>query len=283
MRSWKWYKRLKAQASAADLLALSSHSNPEIRCYAFLALAARRADQTYQVLLGHLKDTAYVTFVEYDVGWKTMVGDVFFNIVKDGMELEQNFYRLSAEQRREIDSILICDPSILLSERSSVIRLLEPAPRNYAMVRRLAEKERNGHALVNLAGYRKAGDRQLIATFSADSTRQYFLNAIKKFPDDLFYPYLKNMLESDLKEERYYDGMELGFVLLADYPRQETVDFFNRIASMEPRVGYPYQVLSSFLVLAITRHPLPLYEPIRKKISLGPVDMDQVNERLKYY
>lgn len=59
-KQWDKYEQLKKVATIDQLVALTDHKNSAVRCYAFQALAAKRSDKVFSILLKHLNDTSVV-------------------------------------------------------------------------------------------------------------------------------------------------------------------------------------------------------------------------------
>ena len=80
-KQWDKYEQLKKVATIDQLIALTDHKNSAVRCYAFQALATKRFDKMFPILLKHLKDTATVQTQSGCIVITQFTGDYFVNVV----------------------------------------------------------------------------------------------------------------------------------------------------------------------------------------------------------
>ncbi|MCB0431475.1 MAG: hypothetical protein KDD54_15280 [Flavobacteriales bacterium] len=103
-RQFQRYQRLITIASDDELIRLTDHANPAVRCYAFQGLARRGNKHVYDILMKHLDDG---DLVEYACGCMTSelpVGHVFLDIVQNG-GVDTTTFQLNEQQRLKVDSI----------------------------------------------------------------------------------------------------------------------------------------------------------------------------------
>ena len=74
---WSRYEVLQAKASEKELIALTSHKNATVRCYAFKALLSRESSGIMQIIKGHAMDTATVYTLFGCLGGSQEVRDYF--------------------------------------------------------------------------------------------------------------------------------------------------------------------------------------------------------------
>ncbi len=279
---WKKFEQLMKIATEEQLIGLTDHKNSVVRCYAFQALAARNSSKVFKVLLNHLRDTPHVETQRNDLVANYFVGDYLIEAVTPNL-FPTDIYKLNYRERKTLDSILLFDKSVLVKSKSSVILNLTPTPEKYERIRELLQIERNEYALIPLAKYKKPSDRELIASFfKIDSTQTFALCASIEFPDDYFYPFIKGIFEQEWKEELYdYPKWRFCFQALAKYPRKETIDLFKKTTKLKhTRQNFRYNYLNSHLLIAITKFPDKLFEPLKDKIKLDEVYMDEVKREL---
>jgi len=106
------------------------------------------------------------------------------------------------------------------------------------------------------ARFNNPEDRPFIVSFfSKNSDRQVSaLRAVEIFPDEYFFPYVKDIFETGW-QDTYYDYARWRFCYkaLVKYPTQETLALFLRTISSGDK--FRYETLSSYLLLALTLHP----------------------------
>jgi hypothetical protein len=190
------YLLLQKHATETQLISLTEHKSPVVRCYAFQILANTKSNKTFSILLKHLDDTTKIETVQGCIGWSTYAGDYFINASQ-----------LSLNEQRIMDSIMLNDRSIILTGRLRIIENLKPIESNYNKIRELVEVERNTSALITLAKFRKLSDRDLIITFlKNEETKNSALLAVKEFPDIVFYPYVKKYLRKNGRKKSMIFG-----------------------------------------------------------------------------
>lgn len=301
------YELLKKIATIEELTILTSHKNSAVRCYAFQALAAKNGKNIFNVLLNHLHDTCSILIRSSCLGLDCFVGDYFIDVVTPGY-IDQSLYKLNQKEQQILDSILLYDESILLYAQSRVFDRLEPIEKYYSRVREFVVVERNEFALKMLAKYHKQNDKKLIASFFKDeSTQLSAISAVGEFPDNYFYPFVKKVFEKDLFADlSNVSKKEIYFQTLAKFPNAETVTLFGNIVNYKNKIKndtlktlheindnqlfdlstvssneIQYQNLCKYLLIAITKYPNKLYEPIKNKIKLDEYKMKEVAYELQ--
>ncbi len=278
-KQWEKYEQLKKVATIDQLVALTDHKNSAVRCYAFQALATKRSDKVFSVLLKHLNDTSRVSTLSGCIEMLEFTGDYFVDVVTPNY-IEVDIYKLNQTEKKTLDSILLNDKSIMISAKSSVLKNLKPTADNYARIRQLAKDDRNESALRTLAKYQKQTDKELIASFFRDdNTQSSALYAVREFPDDYFYSFIKKVFEEEWKQELYdYSKWRICYQTLARFPRPETIELFDRTTKLKDK--FRYETLCKYLLVAMTKYPNKLYDPIKTKIKLSDYQMDEVKDEL---
>jgi len=274
------YELLKKVATVEHLTALTDHKNSAVRCYAFQALASKKADNVFAILLKHLQDTSSVVTQSGCIIMTELTGDYFIDVVTPNY-IDLDVYKLNQKEQQTLDSILLYDKSIQLYAKSRVLEKLKPTTENYDRIRELVAKDRNTSALVSLARYQKQNDKKLIASFFKNDNTQYSaLYAVREFPDDYFYSFVKKVFEQEWEEELYdYPKWRICYQALAKYPRQETIELFEKTTNTKDE--FKYETLCKYLLVAITKFPNKLYDPIKAKIKLSNYQMDDVKYELE--
>jgi hypothetical protein len=281
---WDLYKQLKNSATTEQLIDLTDHRNGAVKCYAFHALASKRSDKLFPVLLKHLYDTSTIETQSGCIVMTELVGDYFLNVVTPNY-IDLDVYKLNESERRIVDSILVNDKSILLYSKSSVLQDLKPTLENYNRIRELVIKDRNQSALITLAKYKKNEDKKLISSFFADRETQYSaLFAVREYPDQYFFPFVKKAFEQEWEysEQRGYDypKWRMCYQALAKYPNPETLKMFER--TLQTKDEFRYNTLCTNLMTAITKYPNKLYDHIKQRIRLPENYLNDVKEQLNY-
>ena len=279
-KQWDKYKQIKKIATIDQLVALTDHKNSAVRCYAFQALATKCSDKVFAVLLKHLNDTSAVETLSGCIGMTQLTGDYFVDVVTPNY-VEIDIYKLNKAEKKTLDSVLLNDKSIKLSAKSAVLETLKPTFNNYARVRELVKDDRNESALRALAKYQRQTDKDLIASFfKDDDTQSSALYAVREFPDDYFFPFVEKVFEQEWKQD-HYDSPKwrICFQALAKYPIPETMALFERTIKSTDK--FRYETLGKYLLVAITKYPYKLFDPIKLKIKLSGYQLDEVKDELE--
>lgn len=286
MGSWKSeqyinYQKLRSKASIEELIELTDNNNSAVRCYAFQALASRKYDKVFSILLKHLKDTLQVETRGGCTNWYYLVGDYFINVVRPDYFIDSSTYKLNNAEKLELDSILLNDKTINLWAKYSVLEELAPTAKNYKRINELVQVEKNGAALKTLAKYRKQEDKKLISSFfSRDGSETSALRAVTEFPDNYFYPFVLKFFDKEWKRDRYnLSQLQICYQALAKYPRPETLERFDR--TIKSKDEFRYRTLCKYLLVAIKKYPNKLYEPYEQIIKLDEQGMNGVKWELE--
>ncbi|MET4107560.1 hypothetical protein ABIB60_002928 [Hymenobacter sp. UYP22] len=277
---WTRYERLQQEATDAELVALTHHTNGVIRCYAFRALATAQPANAFSLLLAHLHDTAQVKILSGCIGGREYVGDYFVGALKlRYSDTDGDPFR--ARQQQILDSVLVHDPSIVLSARYGAITRLPPTAVNYQTIRNLVVQERSEPALELLARYRRPADKQLIASFFAAEATQYAaLQAVHHYPDLYFYPFVKAVFAQEWADDHYdYQKWKYCYQALAHYPNPTVLGLFEQTVRCPD--AYRREYLSPLLWLAIARTPAPLWTTVRAHIQLSPDELAKAQAELQ--
>lgn len=277
---WDKYEQLKKVATIDQLITLTNYQNPIVSSYAFQALAAKNSDKVFPLLLKHLNDTTTVKFQNGCTIHTGLTTDYFIDIVTTD-NIEEDTYKLNLSERKILDSILLNDKSIKLYARHEAIRNIKPTTENYEIIRQLVKNEKNHFALISLAKYQKDQDKELIASFFENDDTQYTaLCAVQEFPHDYLYNFVTNIFEQEWKEVRYdYSKWRACYQALARYPRPETVELFERTTNIDEE--FRYETLCKYLLIAITKYPNKLYEPLKSRIKLDSYQLEEVKNALE--
>lgn len=144
---WDRFMQLSKAATGKELVALTSHPNAVVRCYAFDALSKRPDIDPFPILLRHLSDTAPVSTLYGCLGGKEKAGDIFLEVLTTGMEGSPR-YKLSQSQKATLDSILLFDKNISLRSKTNMLAALPPESKYYDRLREMVTVEQNMDALI---------------------------------------------------------------------------------------------------------------------------------------
>ncbi len=186
-----------------------------------------------------------------------MVGDYFLNS-----------FPANPIQKNTIDSILFNNKNIKLRAKYKFIQNLKPEQQYYKQLKKIAIEENYPIAIVAIAKYNIKTDINLISTlFDRNETEDYGIDAAKVFPDSSFYPYLVKIFKNDWGRKYYsYPKWRNLYQTLAKYPSQQTLSLFDK--TIKTKNDFRHQVLGKYLLIALTKYPAPLFNPLLSRITL---------------
>ncbi|GAB5464739.1 MAG: hypothetical protein Kapaf2KO_01750 [Candidatus Kapaibacteriales bacterium] len=112
--------KLKSTATIDELLALTNHKNPVVRCYLFWALSYHHLVDLKPIIYSHITDDEEVATMFGCFSLNEKVGDFFINTVTYG-SFDLKTKKLDSAQFTILDSILINTQNNLFA-RSRAIR-----------------------------------------------------------------------------------------------------------------------------------------------------------------
>jgi hypothetical protein len=275
---WRRYQLLCSEATDDELSLLTDHKNPVVRCYSFQALAGRKNVDVFPILLNHLDDTAELQTFFGCINMTELAGDYFLDVVTPRY-IDSTLYKLTAQQKRIVDSILLNRPGIKLNAKSNLLSDLPPREECYTRIKQIAMNEGSSVAVLALARFNRQGDIEFIKqALTHDDGEYYAIYAIREFPDSSFFPLLVRVFEREWEEKLYdYSKWRILYQALAKYPCRETYSLFER--TIKTKDSFRYQTLGMFLELAISKYPNPIFEPLRQQIKLDKYHLDDLENQ----
>ena len=254
---WERFEKLKSQASDKQLLALTRHDNPTVRCYAFAAIVDRGTYDAFPILLEHLHDSVQVMVLNGCIGENVRVGDYFFPIFFS----EKSYLEKDAEKRKSesriIDSLFLVDININLDYRWKCLDRMNVSPEKYKWIKKLALIKNNREAVVILAKYKKSEDRYLISNLLEDSNyivQRYGLRAVVNYSDPSFFPFLRKILNSKLVHgsEENNNNLDILYNAIVQYKSDQSRKLLDAVLNLSEdqklilHSDYIYQAVNSY-------------------------------------
>jgi hypothetical protein len=271
---WRRFQRLRNQASAERMIELTKHRSPVVRCYAFRGLAIANHPGLFTVLQRAVCDTAIVrTFMGSDVS-EERVGDYALGAVSPRHFDFARGYRLSKDEHRVVDSLLLHRPGLRLRARRWMLDVLEPRPEEHARLRDLVLVEKEFAALPALLRLRRDTDVELVHQALGSRSLDLLLaglRAVEAFPADTLYPPLVQMfVEMRRDRKEVMPEFRRLCIALAAYPRAPTVALFT--TAIEDRTSPRWAYAASAIKLGLTLHRHEDYDGLLEEIELADAD-----------
>lgn len=279
---WILQRKLIAQTSIDEKIALLKHSSPTVRLTAFDGIIESGYPRALHLLVQQLADKNWTIVKSFDVLWDEYVTDVMIsNLYSSG-----NAVKLySVADSLMLDSLILFDFNVPnLGYKASLMSRIEPREGYYHCLRELYIGNGFGSALTALAKYKKEADKQLII----DALLQYHkgldnedvlngepkgfthdaLNAIQLWPDNDFWPALTKVRDYETRRI-HFDYPRIRALLKAvmaydnDFSYQFLVDSFNQMKSAGNNSPYFYFAIE--LERIMEDHPNSRYKDLTKK------------------
>ena len=151
--SYLEYEELKNTLTSEELIILTNHKSPLVRCYSYKSLLERNDSSIYDVLKVKISDSEELIERYGSVRSKTTVGDYVVEITKINGVFPD----------KEIDSlVLFTDTEI--DYRNNLLLNIEPKESFYNRIKELG-LSKNSFAIVALSKFNKRSDYNLFRTF----------------------------------------------------------------------------------------------------------------------
>lgn len=219
------YIRMNALCDNEKLHSLTkTHPAPAVRALAFDILHDRRYEGCYQLVKDCLNDTSLIEWGSCSI-WTESVASFMVDrmrIVNDGGHYTH--LRMTPEQQREVDSILIFTPNMgHIDHLKWVLEKLPPDPKFYSRIRSMYLYEGVPSSLPTLARFRNEQDFKLVEEaleHYADDDDGYELaeiglNAVANWPDKRFWPMLRKIrwfVVQNYHHDCVYFGLQQGCI-----------------------------------------------------------------------
>lgn len=265
-KQWDNFKDLRENATNPELLLLTEHPHPVVKCYAFDLLVNKRNENCFNILKDNLIDTTSV-FTQFGcIGRRTRVNDYFIQSILSPNH--GNEYLIESE-KNTLDSLILFTPNLISSYKNGLIERIEPKEKYYSRIRELALKENNS-AIIAISKYQKESDIEFINHLleNTDTDIQYYgLKAAKNFPNDISFAKIKEIHSVEIKKPTSFD-----YAMLREL--YQSIVSFKNINSREllektinETTNYTQQYHYEFIWLALKKHPSETYDGIIDKLQ----------------
>ena len=249
-KGWRRQQRLLKKASDSDLDEMARYAEkPSMRAFAYQALASKRSDRCFDILLEKLTDKERFWVVYYDIWSDTDVSSFMLETTQEDSLL------LTKEQTHYIDSMIVFGPGYEHLDKSASIPGLQASEILYKRIRELYLGG-DSRVLPFLAEYHNSEDISFVISslrkYKADigeidvddehynsvvgaiaETVDNAIAAVVKWPDSAFVPVLEEMRNDGVLEgfHSYYRQMMFFEAAMAydnDWAYNIIEDIFNK-------------------------------------------------------
>lgn len=265
---------LKEQCSIEELTRLMECDIPLLRVVAYQAIVAREEPKFFNLLCGHLDDTAMVTNWDFDDA-------AGFYMVSDMMIGSARWNEHWSDGMKDSLVSLVLGKHRYLQSAHWMIEDIEPEERYYSVVReevqRPLDRCNRERAVFALAKYGKADDVPLIMQAllqGEEHCRFMAFKAIEAFPDTALFMVLQKHFDEVVtkKKQSTSDDLRLYCRALVAYKDARSAALLGDLTRKDtyPDAWY-LKYNSEYVFRAIGRNPCPVYDSLY--VALRP-EMD---------
>lgn len=257
--------RLRKNVAKEELVALTSHDNPIVRCYAFKALTMVSEPDAFAVLIKHLQDTVEVQVYAGCLGSEDYVGDFFMSTYSGREAITHDSAHLV-----RVDSLLLFTPNKLVA-RDAAARRAGDEKKYYERIRELAIHERFFGALLALAKFRKDRDAAIILNtkvndkWNKNVSRTPAIIAVSGFVHPSFFPSLATAVDQ-LVANPGSEKPILLFRAIVAYGNTQSRDLLSRIFEIPDRKIRQANLEDLSRTLIVNSNPV--YNDLRKRLGI---------------
>ncbi|WP_346883965.1 hypothetical protein [uncultured Algibacter sp.] len=265
-KQWDNFTDLKKNATEQELLLLTEHPNPVVKCYAFDLLVKQRNKNSFNILKDNLRDTTSVSTQYGCIGSMTRVNDYFIESML--RPYSDNEY-LTESDKKTLDSLILFTPNLISNNKNRLLERIEPKEKYYDRIRELAINENNS-AIIAISKYLKTSDIELINSLlkNEDTDIQFYgLKAVKNFPNENSFEYIKKIHSVEIKKPTSFNYAMLRelYQSIVNYKNENSRNLLEK--TINESDGYTKQYHSEFIWLALKKYPNEIYNGIVEQLN----------------
>jgi len=271
-KQWDNFTSLRKNASEQELLRLTEHTNPVVKCYAFDLLVNTRNKNSFNILKKHLQDTTYVSVQYGCIGSMIRVNDYY---IKSMSSPNPNNEYLTESNKKTLDSLLLFTPNLMSDSKNELLETIEPKEKYYNRIRELALKQ-NKSAIVAISRYQKEKDIQLINNLLENTNTDiqlYGLKAVKNFPNNKSFEIIKEIHLREIKRPTGYNYQMLRelYQSIVSFKDKKSKELLKKtiIESSGSTKEYHFE----FIWLALKKYPNDIYNGIIEQLNYTEKDI----------
>ncbi len=276
---------VETHASDKELTELGNSEHPVLRAVAFRIMLRKPSFNHFDILMGHLDDTAVVAtdYGEFGIRYCKVSDDI----------IENGRWKTIADKNRTIDA-LITKHNYLSTAYEGLLDV-ESNEKYYFLIKEMLQKERPfreiDDALWALAAFKKKEDIQLIKDIISLHSHEIdgsMFKLIEKFPNETYLEIFEQYYP-----RRFYrsiclhDDNELNECFLnslASYKNERSAKILGMILNQKPFlpcIKSHSDLYKKNLIYAIWNHQCPAYAKL--KLQVEPIvkkyEKDEMNEK----
>ena len=307
---WQFYESLKSIASIEELISLTNHENPVIRCYSFQALWENKHPIVFNIFKNHLTDfepfSAMIGCISYQktvnefmlelIGKRNYYLNTQFQIAfqRDNIrEQKMTFEEASLHFENIANEAMLYSKYLPDQFIIKLARIIEPKPEYYHRIKHLFlnSKQRGSNyvrgqteeLLILLSNYQNPIDTKFIIPYLEAKnvhTLNYGILAVKKFRSPIFFGYLEKIKERFAAYKfntvpHFYPYLFDYYEAIALYQNKEAKEIFSFILNSTTEEE-DLLLHKQHIWLAISNINTPVADEIRASLNLLEKDKAEI-------
>jgi hypothetical protein len=273
-----YYRVLSIIATDNELIQLGQSEHPVLRATAFREMLYRKTFDHFDIVMGHLDDTAVVATDagEFGLWYRTVSDDI----------IEEATWKNSEDENKTIDKVIT--KHNYLRAAFKFVANIEPQEKYYPYIKDMAEREGKmagiynpytedvESALYGLAKFKKKADVEIIKARLLSIGWRLGLSSfalMREFPDTaylaVFEKYYPGNFYSSICRESSIDNAGYFINAIAVYKNERSAKILGSILNRKPFINCPGDTnsLKHTLIYAIWDNPCEAYAKLRKQIE----------------
>lgn len=289
---WKRFERLKKIAKDDELINLTNHENPAVKCYSFMALSNKKHPKTFQVLKEHLLDNQEIRRMRGCVGDKTSIGQFFLEVAYPNVR-ELKGHKFIENQKKAIlnskmfvqnrkydanrillgeivDSILVFDEKLNSKCLERLMSRIKPKKYFYNRVKEIYLNKGELSCLTAIAKFKKKEDINLLIEAITESNvhiKRAAIFAVIHFPHKDFFHYLKQIHKKETTPPNgihSYQARAL-YLALVQYKNSESKKILE--ATINNQDAEIVKVHAKHIEYALKEYPNDIYKSVQLQLK----------------
>ena len=277
-KQWDNYLEFRKNATDDELLLLTNHPNPVVKCYSFtILLFDKKYKNCFNLVKENLNDSTTVSTSFGCISDETQVNDYFIHnftlpkIPKDSLYTHAH--------KNELDSLILFKDDLVLNYKAILLENIAPKKSYYHKIKELALNGNNA-AVVGLSKFKNTNDLEIINKLlkSEDSeAKTYGLKSVKNYTSDYFFESVKNIhLQETCKKKPFnYSINKALYQAIVSYKNLASKKLIEK--SLQIKDSYLKKRHYELLWKALQGNPNKIYDSILEQLNFTDDEIMNLN------
>jgi len=298
---WLRFDSLSLLATDEQLIELTGHSDPAVKCYSFQALIERKSPSVFGIISEHLNDTDVLSMIVGCHGDSKTIIDFMIHKLSTRNQILTPMLHNELSCNSKLKNIKnydegvkwfynIADSTMLFDDKSSKISLsrlmrrLNPKPHYYNKVKEIRDSFDRRDFIVLLSKFRRDKDKNEILkyldSYNINNKEAAFI-AVRNFPDTIFFSRLEQL--HDEITSKAVNGISKYLLsyyeAIVQYKSDKALSLIRETLSKRNNIAKSHSVHIWF---ALDNYPNPKYADIKKGIALTRKDVKEIERNRRW-